>query len=293
MQLTLTNNAPLSGILDPAGNRVTLTGTFAATTEGNTYNISLEMTGEYANRPPVAVFGVQGTGLEAFSQGGCPAVLNYGNPPEYTVEANDPSGLKMYLQSFSHDPDGIWTGADVGFDQWFQSRNSEPLKFIAEGRRIGPMLFEFGPVHHLKLETTDRLGVSDTTDCDFRVVDRTPPTVTPPGATVVEATVAGGATPGTSTALRTFLQRATAIDTADGSPKALSPLLNDQQINDATLFPFSPKPNEWLSITFRFVDKFGNVGSAVSYRARSSILSRSDPTKTPQRTEPFAVANGS
>ena len=168
-----------------------------------TYNISLDMIGEYANRPPVAVFGVQGTGLEAFSQGGCPAVLNYGNPPEYTVEANDPSGLKMYLQSFSTTLMVSGLGQS-GIDQWFQSRNSEPLKFIAEGRRIGPMLFEFGSVHHLMLETTDRLGVSDTADCDFRVVDRTPPTVTPPGATVVDATVAGGATPSTSTALEHF-----------------------------------------------------------------------------------------
>ena len=228
LQLTLTNNAPLFGVLDPAGNRVTLNGTFATTTEGRTYNISLEMIGEYANRPPVAVFGVQGTGLEAFAQGGCPAVFNYGNPSEYTVEANDPSGLKMHLQSFSRDPDGIWNAADVGFDQWFQSRNAESLRFIAEGRRIGPRLFEFGPVHHLMLETTDRLGVSDTTNCDFRVVDRTPPAVTAPGAIVIDATIAGGATSATSAALRAFLERASATDTVDISPKALSALLNGE-----------------------------------------------------------------
>jgi hypothetical protein len=265
MSLTLINSSPLSGLLDPAGNRITVNGSFTTTTEGHTYNISLQMIGEYANRPPVAVFGVEGPGLEAFPQGGCPAVLNGGNPPEYTLEANDPSGVKMYLRSFSGDPDGVWSGADVGFDQWFQSRNTEPQKFVAEGRRVGPMLFEFGPVHHLTLETTDRLGATDTSNCNFRVVDTTPPLVTSPGSTVVDATVEGGATPATSAALSTFLETASATDTVDAAPKALPPLLYGQEVHSGTLFPASSKPDEWLTVTFRFVDKFGNVGSSVSY----------------------------
>jgi hypothetical protein len=262
--LTLTNNAPMTGVFDPAGNRVSLNGSFSTTTEGNTYNITLQMTGEYSNRPPVAVFGVEGPGLESFSQGGCPAVLQGGNPPEYVVEANDPSGLKMFLRSFSSDPDGSWMGADVHFDQWFYGRDSEPLKFVAESRRFGPFLFDFGPVHHLTLKTTDRLGVSTNSDCNFRVVDRTPPVVTPPGSTTVGTTVEGGTTPSTSEALRDFLGSATASDSVDSAPKALPPLFNGQEVKSTTFFPITTQ-GQWLTITFRFADKFGNVGTGVSY----------------------------
>ena len=262
--LVLSNNAPLTGVLDPAGNRVFLNGSFATTTEGNTYNITLEMTGEYINRPPVAVFGAEGPGLEAFSQGGCPAVLNGGNPPEYVIDANDPSGLKMYLKSFSSDPDGAWSGGDIGFDQWFYARNSEPQKFIGEGRRYGPMTFEFGVFHSVTLQTTDRLGVSTRTDCNFRVVDRTPPVVTPPSSTTIDSTGDGGTTPAASDALRDFLGHASASDEADSAPKALPPLMNGKEITNSTFFPITTQ-DQWLTITFRFADKFGNVGSADSY----------------------------
>lgn len=264
--ITLTNNVPITGTLDPAGNHISITGAFATTTEGRTYDVTLNLTGEYTNRPPVAVFGVEGVGLEAFSQGGCPAVMNGGNPPEPTVEANDPAGLKMYLRSFSRDPDGAWAGGDILFNQWFYARGSEPIKFIGESRRLGPMLFEFGSVHHLTLQTTDRSAVSSTSDCRFRVVDTTPPSVTPPPFTLIDASVVGGATPITSAALRTFLAGALAVDAGDSTPIPLPPLLNGKEVNDHTLFPIDPAgpPEEWLSITFRFADKFGNVGSAVS-----------------------------
>jgi hypothetical protein len=263
-ELTLTNNAPLTGVLDPTGNRVLLNGSFATTTEGNAYNITLEMTGEYLNRPPVAVFGVEGPGLEAFAQGGCPAVLNSGNPPEYVVEANDPSGLKMYLKSFSNDPDGAWSGGDIGFDQWYYAKNSEPQKFLGEGRRFGPMSFGFGDFHSLTLQTTDRLGVSTKSDCNFRVVDRTPPVVTPPPDTTVDSTVDGGTTPSTSDALRDFLGKATASDQADSAPKALPPLYNGVEVTGSTFFPITTQ-NQWIKIKFRFTDKFGNVSGVIGY----------------------------
>ena len=257
--LTLTNNAPLVGSLDPASNSITFSGVFSATTEGNTYNIQLDMTGDYVNRPPVAVFGAEGPGLEAFAQGGCPAVLNGGNPPEPTVEANDPSGLKMYLRSFSRDPDGAWAGADLALDQWFHGRDSEPIKFIGESRRLGPLVFEFGRIHHVTLETTDRAGATATSECDFRVVDRTPPGVTAPGSTTVGSTGTDGTTPSASDALRDFLGGASAADSVDSAPTALPPLLNGKEVKDNTLFPIG----EW-AVTFRYVDRFGNQGTAVS-----------------------------
>jgi hypothetical protein len=259
--ITLTNNAPLTGLLDPVSNRLSLSGAFTTVTEGRTYNVRLDMTGEYVNRPPVAVFGAEGPGLAAFAQGGCPAVMNGGNPPEPTVEANDPSGLKMYLRSFSYDPDGAWRGADLFLDQWFHGRDSGPVKFIGESRRLGPVFFEFGPVHHLTLETSDRAGVKDASPCDFRVVDTTPPAVTPPGTTEVAASVSGGATPSTSDALRKFLDGASAADAADLGPSRLPSLLNGKEVNKATFFP----AGTWLKVTFRFEDRFGNLGSADSY----------------------------
>jgi hypothetical protein len=258
--ITLTNNAPLTGRLDPASNRLSIAGAFTTVTEGHTYNVRLDMAGEYVNRPPVAVFGAEGPGLEAFAQGGCPAVWNSGNPPEPTVEANDPAGLKMYLRSFSHDPDGAWRGADLLLDQWYHGRDSAPEKFVGESRRLGPMLFEFGPVHHLTLETTDRLGATAVSVCGFRVVDRTPPAVTAPAPAEVGASVKGGATPSTSDALRKWLERASAFDVADLRPSPLPPLLDGKEVAGDTLFP----AGVWLKVTFRFVDKSGNVGSSAS-----------------------------
>ena len=258
--ISLSNNAPLTGRLDPLSNNLFFNSSFTTVTEGHTYTVHLEMTGEYVNRPPVALMGVEGPGLEAFAQGGCPAVMNGGNPAEPTVEANDPGGLKMYARSFSSDADGTWRGADIRFDQWFHSRDSEPIKFIGESRWLGPLLFEFGPMHHLKLETTDRAGDVSNSICDFRVVDRTPPAVIPPGDSEVGSSVYGGATPSTSDALRAFLNSASAKDIVDTKPTALPPLLNGKTVNDGTFFP----AGTWLSVTFRFLDKFGNVGSSVS-----------------------------
>lgn len=258
--LTLTNNAPLRGLLDPASNRLTLAGTFAATVEGHSYTVGLDVKGVYLNRPPVSVFGAEGSGLGGFAQGGCPAVVRWGNPPEPVVEANDPAGLKMYLRSFSRDPDGAWGGADLRFEQWFYARDAEPFKFVGEGRRFGPVLFEFGPVHHLRLETTDRAGASATSPCNFRVVDTTPPVVTPPPATGVGASGAGGATPSTSDALRKFLDGASAADSADVGPSRLPPILGGKVVQPDTFFP----AGGWLKVTFRFTDKWGNVGTAES-----------------------------
>jgi hypothetical protein len=115
-------------------------------------------------------------------------------------------------------------------------------------------------MHHLTLETTDRVGATATSKCDFRVVDTTPPSVTTPGATTIDATGTDGATPSTSDALRDFLSGASAADSVDSKPTALPPLLNGKEVKDNTVFPIG----DWLPVTFRYVDRFGNLGSAVS-----------------------------
>jgi hypothetical protein len=262
--IALTNNDAVRGLLDPAGNRLSLGGSFTTTTEGRVYNIRLDMSGVYTNRPPVARLGAEGPGLEAFAQGGCPAVWRGANAPEWVAEANDPDGLKMYLRSFSYDPEGAWGAADLQLDQWFYGRGAEPLKYIGEGRRHGPQLFEFGPAHRLTLKTSDRVGASATSDCSFSVVDTTPPAVNAPADVIITPTVAGGATPATSSALKKFLESGTAFDIADASPVRLKPLVNGKEVADDFLFPFDPSdpPDVWTPVVFRFVDKAGNVGTA-------------------------------
>jgi hypothetical protein len=257
--LAAINNSPIRGVLDPAANRVAIAGAFTTRLEGNDYNLTLDMSGAYANRPPRARLGVTGRNLEAFAQGGCPASLSTGNPPELVVEANDPSGLKMSLRSSSYDPDGAWTRADLELDKWFYARDAAPLRFIAEGREYGPMIFDFGPRHRLVLETSDRLGAATTDDCSFRVVDRTAPSVTPPALISIPATFRGGARVRDSSTIRTFLAGATCGDIVDVSPTQLPPLLAGAEVTSATVFPLGIS-----NITFRCRDRFGNTGTAQS-----------------------------
>ena len=257
--LTGTNNAPLRGLLDPAANYAAIAGAFTARVDGNDYSLTLDMTGAYANRPPRARLGVAGRNLEAFAQGGCPAVMNTGNPPELVVEANDPAGLKMALRSLSYDPDGAWRRADIGMDKWFYARGARPFEFLAEGREYGPMTFNFGLRHRLVLETSDRLGAATTDDCSFRVVDTTPPVVTPPAAISVAATFRGGALVRNSTPIRKFLAGATCRDIVDTSPTQLPALLAGAEVTSGTVFPIGGR-----RVTFRCRDRFGNTGTAQS-----------------------------
>ena len=257
--LAAMNNSIFRGLLDPGANLVRLGGMFTTRVEGNDYSLTLEMTGTYVNRPPRARFGVTGRNLEAFAQGGCPAVLNAGNPPESVIEANDPAGLKMFLRSLSYDPDGAWTRADVEVDKWFYARGSAPFDFLAEGREHGPMIFGFGPQHRLVLETSDRLGAATTSNCSFRVVDTTPPVVTPRTSISVAATFRGGALVRDSLPIREFLAGATCRDIVDTSPKLLPPLAAGARVTKTTVFPIGKR-----SVTFRCRDRFGNIGTAQS-----------------------------
>jgi hypothetical protein len=257
--LTAMNNSPIRGVLDPGANHVALAGAFTTRIEGNDYTIALNMAGTYANRPPRARLGATGRNLEAFAQGGCPAVLNRGNPPEPSVEANDPAGLKMTLRSFSYDPDGAWTRADLELDKWFYARDAGALNFVAEGLEHGPMVFGFGPRHRLVLETSDRLGAVNTDDCTFRVVDTTPPNVTPPTLISVARTFRGGARVRDSAAIRRFLAGATCSDLVDTAPTRLPPLLAGAEITSETVFPLGTS-----NVTFRCRDRFGNTGTAQS-----------------------------
>ena len=91
------------------------------------------------------------------------------------------------------------------------------------------------------------------------IVDHTAPVVLPPVSVVVATTEPGGARGAASSALAAFLAAGTASDVADPAPARLSPQLNGTDATLTTLFPIGPS-----TVTFRFVDASGNVGSATS-----------------------------
>ena len=90
-------------------------------------------------------------------------------------------------------------------------------------------------------------------------VDTKPPAVTPPAAITIPATEAGGARSSAWLALATFLAGGTAVDLVDPSPSGLSPQVTGVNVDANTLFPIGT-----TTVTFRFRDASGNVGTATS-----------------------------
>ena len=90
-------------------------------------------------------------------------------------------------------------------------------------------------------------------------VDTKPPAVTPPAAITIPATEAGGARSSAWLALATFLAGGTAVDLVDPSPSRLSPQVTGINVDANTLFPIGT-----TTVTFRFRDASGNVGTATS-----------------------------
>jgi hypothetical protein len=90
-------------------------------------------------------------------------------------------------------------------------------------------------------------------------VDTEPPVVTPPSAITIPATEAGGARASAWPALAAFLASGTAVDLVDSAPARLTPQVAGVDASAATLFPLGT-----TTVTFRFCDASGNVGSATS-----------------------------
>ena len=254
------NAAPVQIVHDPVANRVELDATFSGTVEGESepYAIRFRSTGRFTNRPPFAQLQFE---TPASPQGvNCPAVLqpNLG----WVAEANSPSGLVARLRSSSTDPDrppGGPSGADLLSDRWLLSRSGGPRELIGVGYRTDPVTFEWGPTHRLELLTMDLSGATSATQCSFRVVDTRPPVVTPPPSTTVGCSQAGGATPNTSTAVRTFVDGGSAVDLVDPSPTRLTPRLGTTNITGTTFFPADGVARP---VTFRFQDDGGLIGTA-------------------------------
>jgi hypothetical protein len=87
----------------------------------------------------------------------------------------------------------------------------------------------------------------------------TPPVVTPPTAISIPATQATGATSAAWPALAAFLAGAAATSTVSPAPAQLPPQVAGVAVTGTTLFPIGT-----TTVTFRFKDANGNIGSATS-----------------------------
>ncbi len=264
--VTAENNRALTVVPDPDGNHFSFSGRFHGTVDDEDLDIRITAEGDYVNRPPKAVLGVGGPDVpEELIQGGCPPLVGV-NPP--AAEANDPEGLRLVLQSLSSDPDGRWRRANLAREQWSHS-DGGPFHLLGEGRRIGPVLFEFGVEHRLELTVTDLLGARGRAACRFQVADTTPPTVVAPPRVEVPCSVLAGATPATSKPLRDWLAAATAADLVDRQPIALPPQVEGKDVTPETVLPLDRGgANEVreTSVVFRFRDRDGLIG-----RERSTV----------------------
>jgi len=106
----------------------------------------------------------------------------------------------------------------------------------------------------------DSAGASASASFIVTVRDTTPPVVTPPLAITVPATEAGGARASQSPALAAFLSAGSAVDLVDASPARLPDQIGSVDVTSTTLFPIG----RTTSVTFRFRDANGNVGTATS-----------------------------
>lgn len=252
------NGSGVSAQHDPWSNVFAFTGSFHATIGGEPYDLTVQLDGRFLNRPPLAQVGLL---TPQYPQAYCPAYWHWNGSQQWeqVAEANDPTGLKAALVSLGYDPDGDWGGADLVGMSWFDSRDEGPRTSLGAGTPVGPVVFEWGPTHRVELLVSDHQGASAAAHCTFRVIDTTPPSVSPPAALTTACTQPGGATPATSPALQAFLNAASASDLADSAPVAQSAQLAGSDILPTTLFPADGWPR---AVSFHFVDHAGNIGSA-------------------------------
>ncbi len=278
-----TNDVETLLLHDPAAGSFGLDGSFHTVVEGEPSTLTLHLEGGFVNRPPQAAFALRRAG-EPYPQSGCPAVWRWnGQLWELVAEANAPDGLKGDAHSFSTDPDGGWPQGDVFTEDWFLTSGSGPRDFVTAGRDTGPLLFGWGPTHRLELLAGDHVGATSAASCSFRVIDTRPPVVAPPGAVVLGCSTVGGATPATSPALRAFLGGATASDASDPAPVQLNPRLGSSDVTETTLFPADGAARP---VTFRFQDRWGNLGQASS----SVNVNDTVPPVASARPAPAALA---
>ena len=114
-----------------------------------------------------------------------------------------------------------------------------------------PVLFRFK-------DTAGNIGTA-TAKVTVVALDGAPPVVTPPADIAVEATGTQGTTGSASPALAAFLAAGTATDLVDPTPTRLAPQVAGLDATNATVFPLGTS-----TVTFRFQDDAGNVGTATA-----------------------------
>jgi Tol biopolymer transport system component len=103
------------------------------------------------------------------------------------------------------------------------------------------------------------VGLHTVTVTQAAFVDVVSPTVTPPAPITVYATGPTGATQALLPALAQFLAGATAVDNVAAAPVQQPPQLNGAPILPTTVFALGAN-----TVTFRFTDAAGNVGTGTS-----------------------------
>ncbi len=149
---------------EPALGRFGVNAAFTVDYEGNEVTVTLDASGNFINRPPVANFELSGPGVET-ADDGCPIPV-----------ANTPEGLEMSLSSTSYDLDGNFpeeldikqSRADIAFEQWARS-TPEGFRYLGEGPDGGTELFKSSEDHQLILWVTDRQAAEARKLCRFRV----------------------------------------------------------------------------------------------------------------------------
>ncbi len=156
-------------------------------------------------------------------------------------------------------------GNVVGEGLYIGRPGSIDEKVIAYGDPLDGSTFQFGGVWEEAINNSGQIAffadLADGRRGVYRAdpIDRTGPIVTAPAPIEITVTEASGATGNASTVLAAFLGGGSAIDNVDPTPARLTPTASGVDATNATLFPIGT-----TTVTFRFQDASGNIGSATS-----------------------------
>ncbi len=114
-------------------------------------------------------------------------------------------------------------------------------------------------VNQIALLLNDGNGGAVVDTATITIVDTTPPQVIPPASVSILSTGTSGARVGDSPALSAFLAGGSAADAVDTAPSRLSAQLGGLPIDENTVFQTGT-----TTVTFRFRDLAGNIGTATS-----------------------------
>ena len=173
-------------------------------------------------------------------------------------------------------PDSLWLGNTDGIG-WVFGPLQQPvtLHLIGLGEDYYVMVSVTSETEEGGLVDSDYLNLGQSKVLPVPIVsktaDTTPPVVTPPDDLTVPATEAGGARGSASPTLAAFLIGGSAVDNVDPSPTRLSPQVGGVNVDNNTLFALGT-----TTVTFRFQDASGNIGTATANVTVSDVQTLCD-----------------